>query len=194
MVTSSDRFQLDRAPGGLALVQDLINTSLAEVGPRAFADQLETADSAQHWLDEALRQWRRATGQDVAAVRLGASDAVTLRLFREELRSRLGARGQRPETSPFPTAIALRWTRGRVPDYEPRGDGWKAVAAIIEIEALLASRDRSWERLKTCANASCGLAFYDRSPNVGRRWHDTKTCGNVANLRASRSRRSGSGI
>ena len=34
-----------------------------------------------------------------------------------------------------------------------------------------------------------GFAFYDRSRNNGRVWHDVHTCGNVANLRASRARR-----
>ncbi|GMA87986.1 hypothetical protein GCM10025868_32360 [Angustibacter aerolatus] len=40
-----------------------------------------------------------------------------------------------------------------------------------------------------CANPECGAAFYDGSPNASRRWHDVRTCGNVANLRASRARR-----
>jgi predicted RNA-binding Zn ribbon-like protein len=33
------------------------------------------------------------------------------------------------------------------------------------------------------------VCFYDSSPNRSRAWHNTKTCGNVSNLRASRSRR-----
>jgi predicted RNA-binding Zn ribbon-like protein len=35
----------------------------------------------------------------------------------------------------------------------------------------------------------CPCAFYDRSRNNSRVWHDVRTCGNVANLRASRARR-----
>ncbi|MEA5365288.1 CGNR zinc finger domain-containing protein [Amycolatopsis sp., V23-08] len=43
-------------------------------------------------------------------------------------------------------------------------------------------------RFRTCAKAPCGAAFYDTSRSGSRVWHDVKTCGNVVNLRASRSR------
>ncbi|MFF1285457.1 CGNR zinc finger domain-containing protein [Streptomyces sp. NPDC058299] len=43
--------------------------------------------------------------------------------------------------------------------------------------------------MKTCRNPACGEAFYDRSRNGTRVWHDMKTCGNALNLRASRARR-----
>ncbi|MGV9881539.1 CGNR zinc finger domain-containing protein [Streptomyces sp. NPDC003006] len=46
-------------------------------------------------------------------------------------------------------------------------------------------------RLKTCRNPLCRVAFYDRSRNNSGVWHDVKTCGNAANLRAYRARRRG---
>ena len=54
---------------------------------------------------------------------------------------------------------------------------------------LLAQRDGSWPRLKTCRNPHCPCAFHDASRNNSRVWHDVRSCGNVANLRASRARR-----
>ena len=47
----------------------------------------------------------------------------------------------------------------------------------------------TWPRLKTCAYRPCGACFYDSSPNRARVWHDTKMCGNIINLRASRARK-----
>ncbi len=63
------------------------------------------------------------------------------------------------------------------------------LASAVWGEVLLAQRDGRWERLKVCRNPACPCAFYDRSRNNSRVWHDVHTCGNVANLRASRARR-----
>jgi predicted RNA-binding Zn ribbon-like protein len=42
--------------------------------------------------------------------------------------------------------------------------------------------------LKVCRNPRCRVAFYDRSRNNSGVWHDVRTCGNAANLRAHRER------
>jgi predicted RNA-binding Zn ribbon-like protein len=77
---------------------------------------------------------------------------------------------------------------GRV-HYEPLATDWRAVAALASIETLLAQTADTWPRLKTCAHPPCGACFYDASPNQSRAWHNTKTCGNLNNLRASRTRK-----
>ncbi|WP_230981726.1 CGNR zinc finger domain-containing protein [Mycobacterium malmoense] len=43
--------------------------------------------------------------------------------------------------------------------------------------------------MKRCRNHRCASTFYDRSKNNSGVWHSVKTCGNAANLRASRARR-----
>jgi len=58
---------------------------------------------------------------------------------------------------------------------------WGAVLMAQTLDTL--------PRLKLCRNAACGSAFYDRSKNNSGVWHDVHTCGNSANLRASRARR-----
>jgi predicted RNA-binding Zn ribbon-like protein len=73
--------------------------------------------------------------------------------------------------------------------YEPLESGWRALRALTSAEGLVAQASGTWSRLKTCAYPPCGLCFYDTSPNRSRVWHDTAMCGNITNLRASRSRR-----
>jgi predicted RNA-binding Zn ribbon-like protein len=71
----------------------------------------------------------------------------------------------------------------------PAGNGTRWLASAVWGEVLLAQRDGSWERLKTCRNPVCPCVFHDASRNNSRVWHDVHSCGNIANLRASRARR-----
>jgi predicted RNA-binding Zn ribbon-like protein len=72
---------------------------------------------------------------------------------------------------------------------EPAGSGWRWMASALWSEILLSQQHDTWRRIKTCHNHQCGSAFYDRSKNNSGVWCDVKTCGNAANLRASRARR-----
>ena len=72
---------------------------------------------------------------------------------------------------------------------EPAGSGWRWMASALCSEILLSQQHDTWRRIKTCHNHQCGSAFYDRSKNNSGVWCDVKTCGNAANLRASRARR-----
>ena len=70
----------------------------------------------------------------------------------------------------------------------PRDRGWRAIASVALIEVMEAQRVDTWRRLKTCREPLCRAAFYDRSRNNSRVWHDVHTCGNAVNLRAHRAR------
>ncbi|GAA3713145.1 hypothetical protein GCM10023082_08630 [Streptomyces tremellae] len=48
-----------------------------------------------------------------------------------------------------------------------------------------------WPRLKLCRNEAGGSAFYDASRNNSGVRRSVRTCGNAADLRASRARRRG---
>ncbi|MGA4847097.1 CGNR zinc finger domain-containing protein [Streptomyces sp. G5(2025)] len=50
-------------------------------------------------------------------------------------------------------------------------------------------RSDTARHLKACRNPLCRVAFYDRSRYDSGVWHDVKTRGNAANLRAYRARR-----
>jgi predicted RNA-binding Zn ribbon-like protein len=188
------RFGLAPAPGGLRLVQDLVNTALA--GRPGVADWLMEPGTASAWLSQALEAWSAATGIAAPGIDLDQSDLAALRDHRELLRAvlRAGSGGAGPGTRPGPgrevTARILLTAEadGRV-RYEPLESGWRAVRALASAEMLLAQAAGTWPRLKTCAYRTCGGCFYDSSPNRARVWHDTKMCGNVSNLRASRARR-----
>jgi CGNR zinc finger len=185
------RFGLAPAPGGLRLVQDLVNTSLAEPGHRGRPDLVADLGTARDWLDEALAAWSAATGSPALPVDLDEPDLATLRDHRELLRGALRA-GPGTPSSPsreITARVLLTAAPGGGVRYEPLESGWRAIRALTSAETLLAQASGTWPRLKTCAYPPCGACFYDSSPNRTRVWHDTRMCGNITNLRASRSRR-----
>lgn len=197
------RFLLGPAPAGLRLVQDLVNTALAEPIAEHRPDLLVDLTGAGAWLDEALEQWSAAAGQRAPQITLADKDLPALRDLRERLRATLRASADNAQpaavavAAPDGCAVAARLdlvlTPGGRVEYGPADPGWRAAAALVAAEALLAQATGAWSRLKTCAHPPCGICFYDSSPNRSRVWHDTKTCGNVNNLRASRTRRRADG-
>jgi predicted RNA-binding Zn ribbon-like protein len=177
---STTRLQLAPAPTGLRLVQDLVNT----VGYATFdiPDLLADHGSATAWLKGALEGWSERTGIRPASIRLRASELEPLRRSRDRLRHWLATDG--PEFPARTVKLTITETA-----YLPEGDGADALLDLVYAELVIARHTGTLKRLKTCANPGCGAAFYDGSVNASRRWHDVKTCGNAANLRASRNRR-----
>jgi predicted RNA-binding Zn ribbon-like protein len=183
------RFGLAPAPGGLRFAQDLVNTSLAGPPRVARPDLLAELGSARAWLAGALAAWSAATGGQAPPVELDEPGLAALRDHRELLRESLRARpGARPGPK-VASGVLLTFAPGGTVRYEPLESDWRAVAALAAVEALLAQAGGTWPRLKACARQPCGACFYDSSPNRTRVWHDTKSCGNITNLRASRSRK-----
>ncbi|MEU6089783.1 CGNR zinc finger domain-containing protein [Streptomyces sp. NPDC047085] len=196
--TATVRYDLEPAPGGLALVQDLLNT-LSAGRPRE-ADLLENAEDARAWLDQALRSWSDATHRPAPAIDLTAEDAQGLRDFRHDLNRLVGTQTPDASSEPGPVAslmtlpTALRLDEQGHIHAEPRGTGWRQVASLALIEAYQAQCTDTLRRLKTCRNPRCATAFYDRSRNNSGVWHDVRVCGNAANLRNYRARkRAGAG-
>lgn len=182
------RLGLDVAPGGLRLIQDLVNTG-APIGSGA-PDLLQDAATATAWLRAALAAWSERSGQEAVCTPVVAQDLDPLRALREDLRAWLA-----DDTVPLAVreqALAIGVDRGRV-RYRPNQDAAAAISALVSLELLLAARSGTRPRLKVCANPACGAAFYDNSRNTSRVWHDVRTCGNQANLRASRARRRDTG-
>ena len=178
------RLDLDPAPGGLILAQDLVNTSLLDPA-MGLPDLLATVEEAQAWLDAALEAWARATSSPAATVTLSPADLPRLRALREAVRALVLGR----EAAAVPSQTVELELRGGAVTYRATGAGWRVVAALVHTELLLAQHTGALERFRSCANPACGAAFYDRTRNGSRVWHDPRTCGNVMNLRASRARR-----
>jgi predicted RNA-binding Zn ribbon-like protein len=184
-VLAGARLDLDPAPGGLILVQDLVNTSLLDPA-MGLRDLLATVGEAQTWLDDALAAWARGTtNPSPPDVTLALADLPRLRALRESVRAVLLER----EAAGVPSQTVELELRDGAVSYRATGTGWRAVAALVHVELLLAQQTGALERFRSCANPACGAAFYDRTRNGSRVWHDSKTCGNVMNLRASRARR-----
>ncbi|MET7947882.1 CGNR zinc finger domain-containing protein [Micromonospora sp. NPDC005324] len=181
---STRRLGVALAPGGLCVVQDLLNTEGVPVAPTL--ELLDDETTAQIWLDASLRTWGERTAQTPRRISLGSGDLAPLRALRDDVRGWLTNGPDDPV--PHSLAADVSFRDGRV-TYEPSGDGATAVASLVHLEVLLASQAGTLARLKTCMNPGCGAAFYDMSRNSTRVWHDMKTCGNTMNLRASRARR-----
>jgi len=182
---ASERYGLTPAPHGLALVQELINTrEIRGLG----ADLLADGVSAQAWGGQAARAWSAERGVESAPPALNDHDAANLRTLRAVL-ARLVAGNPIDKSDMHSNAVTFALSDGGDVRLEPTGRGWRWLSSASWSEVLLAQQTGSWQRIKTCHNPDCGSSFYDRSKNCSGVWHNVKTCGNAANLRASRARR-----
>jgi predicted RNA-binding Zn ribbon-like protein len=185
-VGSTVRFGLPAAPSGLCLVQDLLNTRALHVtSGHGFPDLLAETSTASPWLNGALATWSRQTGRPAPAVSLTDKDLRDLRRHRDHLHAWVtDPTADGPELA---ARVLVRPASSTV-TYEVGQGTADGVLSLVYLELLLAGQTDRLARLKTCANSPCGAAFYDTSRNGSRVWHDVKTCGNVVNLRASRTR------
>ncbi|WP_217208702.1 CGNR zinc finger domain-containing protein [Streptomyces sp. AC550_RSS872] len=160
------------APGGLELVQSLVNTLDIESG----ADALDTADGR-------------------ARYGLAEEDVPGARELRESLRVALLAHAGHPPhrtVTPLgelltasPLVVAVDTADGSAtlaPAHE--GPLLSRVAAAIA-QALV---EGTWTRLKACEAVDCHWAYYDRSPAGRGRWCSMQVCGARAKMRRYRAK------
>ncbi|GGT34685.1 CGNR zinc finger domain-containing protein [Streptomyces althioticus] len=183
--TSTERYRIRPAPGGLALVQELLNTrAIAPYGEDVLAD----GDSGDRWLRDVTAAWAEEQGWPGPAGEPRAGDLERVRALRARLAALVTGEA---EPVRAPTDVSLRPgldEEGRVA-LVPVGDPGEWLEAAVWAQVLLAQADGTWQRLKLCREPACRSAFYDRSRNNSGVWHDVRRCGNAANLRASRARR-----
>ncbi|MCN9244126.1 CGNR zinc finger domain-containing protein [Streptomyces sp. RY43-2] len=160
------------APGGLALVEALVNT----VDLLSGADRLDTAEGRAEF---------GVTEEDLADVRA----------LRESLRAAcLAHAGHPPHREVTPLNVLL----ARAPLYVAvdERDGSARLAPVDEgpllsrvaaavAQALTAG---TWLRLKACELPECHWAYYDRSPAGRGRWCSMSTCGARAKMRRYRAK------
>ncbi|WP_329615905.1 CGNR zinc finger domain-containing protein [Streptomyces brevispora] len=165
----------DSAPGGLALIEALVNTLDVETG----ADALDTADGR-------------------AELAIAEPDAPAARSLREALRTAcLAHAGHVPPggeavslldrllaDAPLRVTVDEAGVAALRPVEEPPGLTARVAAAIAT-----ASADGTWDRLKVCEAADCRWAYYDRSPAGRRRWCSMSVCGARAKMRTYRAKR-----
>ncbi|WP_338779665.1 CGNR zinc finger domain-containing protein [Streptomyces sp. DG1A-41] len=160
------------APGGLALVEALVNTLDIESG----ADALDTAEGRARF---------RITGEE----------AEQARTLRESLRATLLAHAGHPphrEVPPLgdllaasPLVVMVDARDGSAALAPADGHSLHARVAAAVAEALVAG---TWTRLKACEAADCHWAYYDRSPAGRGRWCSMQVCGARAKMRRYRAK------
>ncbi|MER5688582.1 ABATE domain-containing protein [Streptomyces sp. NPDC002205] len=116
--TATGRYDLEPAPGGLAFVQDLLNTISA--GKPREPDLLEDVDGARTWLAQALANWSGETGRPAPVVETTAGDLQELRDFRRDL-SVGPASGPEPGTQAHEREPALAGGVTASPETHRRG-------------------------------------------------------------------------
>ena len=121
-MSSSSRFLLDPAPGGLALVQDLVNTR--PVAPYGVRDLLGTVADAQRFTAEVARGWKEHSGADGGPGRISSADLVGLRRLRRDV--------ERALTDGTPA----RSVAGGVPDGAPSQMAYPQVKPAKSVDPL----------------------------------------------------------
>ncbi|AXL89024.1 hypothetical protein C4J65_12415 [Streptomyces sp. CB09001] len=162
------------APGGLELVEALVNTLDLETG----ADSLDTEEGR-------------------ARLGLTQDDVPAARELRESLRATLLAHAGHPPhraVTPLgellaaaPLVVAVDPADGSAA-LTPAGEGsLTARVAAAVAQALVAG---TWSRFKACEAADCHWAYYDRSPAGRGRWCSMQVCGARAKMRRYRAKES----
>ncbi|MGW7281958.1 CGNR zinc finger domain-containing protein [Streptomyces sp. NPDC054844] len=160
------------APGGLDLVETLVNTLDIETG----ADSLDTPEGR-------------------ARFGLTEGDVPGARELRESLRAALLAHAGHPPhrtVTPLgellagaPLVVTVDPADGSAALAPARDGSLTARVAAAVAEALVAG---TWIRLKACEAADCHWAYYDRSPAGRGRWCSMQVCGARAKMRRYRSK------
>ncbi|MFG2128469.1 CGNR zinc finger domain-containing protein [Streptomyces sp. NPDC048751] len=166
------------APGGLALIESLVNTLDVETG----TDTLDTADARERF-------------------GLAEDDLPYARELRESLRATLLAHAGHPPhhavtplgdllaAAPLLVTVDARDGTARLVPRRATAPGDEGpllsrVAAAVA-EALVAG---TWTRLKACEAVTCHWAYYDRSPAGRSRWCSMQVCGARAKMRRYRAK------
>jgi hypothetical protein len=181
---ATGRYGIRTADTGAVLIQELVGTRAVEDEPDLLAER----GSAQAWWDESVRGWAAMRGVTVPEGVLSDEDLAALRDLRATFDALLARDGDAPQVAPEVTVTLALGESGLVRPV-PTGEGPDWLASALWSETLLAQQSDVWSRIKLCRNVVCRTAFYDSSRNRSGVWHDVTTCGNVANLRASRERK-----
>ncbi|MBQ0848583.1 CGNR zinc finger domain-containing protein [Streptomyces sp. NPDC057621] len=160
------------APGGLVLIQSLVNTLDIESG----ADALDTAEGrARFGIGEDGTQSARELRESLRVVCLAHAGHPAHReapLLDELLAA-----------APLVVTVASADGSAAFRPADPAALASRVAAAVAE--ALAAG---TWLRLKACEAPDCHWAYYDRSPAGRGRWCSMSVCGARAKMRRYRAK------
>jgi len=152
-------------------------------------EQLHSADDLGAWLAARF-----------PGVETGERDLVDAKALRAAIAGALDAAGNaRPVEAADVDVINLFAATPDIPPALPGGTrqagrtharAGQALSALAR-EAVTVFGAESLERIRRCADPTCGLTFFDESRSNNRRWCSMQRCGNRAKVRAHRSRTGG---
>jgi predicted RNA-binding Zn ribbon-like protein len=168
------RYKLPPAPGGLALVQDFLNTRANDAHR---TDLLRDSASAEEWAAHAVDAWSAQRMIDCQRPTLDDLDTVELRGLRGALDEALTG-VPAAQLDRFFGVVQLGYAGAAEISWIPRGRGWRWFCAAILGEVMSSHNVGTWRRMKLCRNATCRAAFYDRTWDTSGVWHSPGNCGN----------------
>jgi predicted RNA-binding Zn ribbon-like protein len=184
-----DQLELVRppAPGGLELVRRFLNT----YDVQRSIEELTSSDVLAAWLRDQGLLGRRAT------FKVTPEELERLRSIRENLRALARRNNGIDDKCALEELQEASARCGYALTFEPSGAArLKSTAAGVDgvIGTILAAvhaamADRSWGRLKACADDTCAFAYYDHSKNGCSRWCSPDTCGNRDKVKRYRERK-----
>jgi predicted RNA-binding Zn ribbon-like protein len=178
---ASERYRSRVAPAGLRLTQALAN-SIALETPRD-RDPLGDRETAHAWLATLGDEWADEHDALPPQLDLTARGVARLRRLRGTVRDAL-LHTRLPDLR---ASVEITTQHGHL-TMVPKGTNGDWLESAISAELLLAQENDTLRRLKLCRNPTCQVAFYDRSKNNSKIWHDLATCGLPHNVRAYRAR------
>ena len=174
---------------------DFVNSAFADHrGSGTVFDRLDLAE----WRRWFVERWSFRCPPRISAVTL-----TRLKNLRSELRTLLEERSipnsaqidrlnQLLSANPYRWQLRLDDGRGSrkalAMTLRATNSDWDSVMAgiVVSVADLIASGRAS--RVKACGNPNCSFIFFDDSANQTRRWCEGSICGNLARVRAFRSR------
>lgn len=175
------------APGKLELVRSFLNTLDVAKG----VDAIATPALLLAWLREHELLERQAKPA------VSAEDAERVRRIREELRT-LTRRNNADDCACATGEIEAASERSRYAivldpgtassTLRPAAAGLDGAMGRLLAAVHTAMLERSWTRLKSCADESCRWTYFDHSKNGCSRWCSADTCGNRSKVKRYRER------
>ena len=172
------------APGALELVRSFINSRNVERG----TDSIDSAAGLTAWLRERglLDPATDATEEDVARALQVREVLRAFCLRNNGLDCACDARVLNAAAER--SGLLLAFEAGGDCSFRPRQPCVDGAIGVLLAEVHRSMLDRSWAKLKACADPTCLWAYYDRSKNGCSRWCNAGLCGNRDKVKRFRER------
>jgi hypothetical protein len=180
----SDRYLAPIAPPGLHLTQALANSPART--PDDY-DPLADITTARAWIDTLAQEWVAVHGGPQPRIELTSADLDLVHRLRATVLALL-LPGNKPDVASVSSPVDVVVDGHRI-ELIPTGTGGQWLASAVSAELLLAQQDDVLRRLKLCREPGCRTAFYDRSNNNSKVWHNVDLCGAAQRMREYRQRR-----